>query len=330
MADPNAKGRCRTSSAPPGVPCRFSPTRGRLRCMVPPVSLPSATRRAASARRPPRSTSGPPWPSGPAGAAGRLRPAGRAVGRPWRPAARLEATVYNLLMERGHRRRRPDQDAVHGMDLLPSNIDLSGAEVQLVHEVGREYVLGGSAGADDRGLRLHPDRLPAVPGAAHDQCAGVRAGGDHPAGMRVFRAARGRTADGDDRQGFARLNPKLAIEGILATMYDSRTLHTREVLTRSSRPSATRSFTPSSTAPCGSQTLPWPGSRSPGSTLASTGAGSYRELAKEVLERWRQAERRGHVTPGKPSGHSGAASSRYARSGRGRAPSGKRPGAAHA
>ena len=29
------------------------------------------------------------------------------------------------------------------MDLLPSNIDLSGAEVQPVHEVGREYVLGG-------------------------------------------------------------------------------------------------------------------------------------------------------------------------------------------
>ncbi len=32
---------------------------------------------------------------------------------------------------------------VNGMDLLPSNIDLSGAEVQLVHEVGREFVLGG-------------------------------------------------------------------------------------------------------------------------------------------------------------------------------------------
>ena len=32
---------------------------------------------------------------------------------------------------------------VDGMDLLPSNIDLSGAEVQLVHEVGREFVLGG-------------------------------------------------------------------------------------------------------------------------------------------------------------------------------------------
>ena len=32
--------------------------------------------------------------------------------------------------------------SVPGMDLLPSNIDLSAAEVQLVTEVGREQVLG--------------------------------------------------------------------------------------------------------------------------------------------------------------------------------------------
>jgi chromosome partitioning protein len=57
----------------------------------------------------------------------------------------IEATVYNLLMERG---TTPHdvliKTRVHGMDLMPSNIDLSGAEVQLVHEVGREYVLGSA------------------------------------------------------------------------------------------------------------------------------------------------------------------------------------------
>ena len=56
----------------------------------------------------------------------------------------LEYTVYNLLLERG--RQASDvvfKTNVDGMDLLPSNIDLSGAEVQLVHEVGREFVLGG-------------------------------------------------------------------------------------------------------------------------------------------------------------------------------------------
>ena len=55
----------------------------------------------------------------------------------------LDATVYNLLMERGV--TVDDvllKTRVAGMDLLPSNIDLSAAEVQLVDEVGREHVLG--------------------------------------------------------------------------------------------------------------------------------------------------------------------------------------------
>src|SRR6202022_3373529 len=55
----------------------------------------------------------------------------------------LEYTIYNLLMERGLRATDVVfKTNVDGMDLLPSNIDLSGAEVQLVHEVGREFVLG--------------------------------------------------------------------------------------------------------------------------------------------------------------------------------------------
>src|ERR1700749_3670012 len=51
----------------------------------------------------------------------------------------LDATVYNLLMEPGVSAQDVlFQTKVDGMDLRPSNIDLSGAEVQLVHEVGRE------------------------------------------------------------------------------------------------------------------------------------------------------------------------------------------------
>src|SRR6266496_1420114 len=57
----------------------------------------------------------------------------------------LDATVYNLLMERSTTAHDVlIKTGVDGMDLLPSNIDLSGAEVQLVHEVGREYILGGA------------------------------------------------------------------------------------------------------------------------------------------------------------------------------------------
>src|ERR1035438_1947552 len=56
----------------------------------------------------------------------------------------IDYTVYNLLMERDVTAHDVmHKTGVDGMDLLPSNIDLYGAEVQLVHEVGREYVLGG-------------------------------------------------------------------------------------------------------------------------------------------------------------------------------------------
>ena len=54
----------------------------------------------------------------------------------------MEHTVYNLLMQKDvdfHDVVVPT--SVRGMDLLPSNIDLAAAEVQLVHEVGREQTL---------------------------------------------------------------------------------------------------------------------------------------------------------------------------------------------
>ncbi|MDQ3579065.1 MAG: AAA family ATPase, partial [Actinomycetota bacterium] len=56
------------------------------------------------------------------------------------PAHQLERTIYNVLIERSI----GIQDVVmrtkvENMDLLPSNIDLSAAEVQLVSEVGREH-----------------------------------------------------------------------------------------------------------------------------------------------------------------------------------------------
>ena len=57
----------------------------------------------------------------------------------------IDLTVYNLLMERGVKARDVIfETGVENLDLLPSNIDLSGAEVQLVHEVGREFILGGT------------------------------------------------------------------------------------------------------------------------------------------------------------------------------------------
>ena len=55
----------------------------------------------------------------------------------------LELTVYDLLMDSGVavRRRAASRPTSTGLDLLPANIDLSAAEVQLVNEVAREQTL---------------------------------------------------------------------------------------------------------------------------------------------------------------------------------------------
>jgi chromosome partitioning protein len=202
----------------------------------------------------------------------------------------LEVTVYNLLMQRG----ATVTDAVMktnvaGMDMLPSNIDLSGAEVQLVHEVGREFVLGGVLEPvlpeyDVILIDCQPSLgLLTVNGLA---CAhGVIV----PLECEYF-AMRGvalltETID----KVSARINPRLAMDGLLATMYDSRTLHSREVLMRVVDRFGDKVF-----HTVISRTVRFPDATVAGEPItsfdpSSTGANSYRDLAKEVLERWRQA-----------------------------------------
>jgi chromosome partitioning protein len=86
-----------------------------------------------------------------------------------------------------------------------------------------------------------------------------------------------------------RLNPELTIDGLLATMYDSRTLHTREVLASIVNGFGDRVF-----HTVINRTIRFPDATVAGEPITSfdsgsMGASSYRELAKEVLERWRQA-----------------------------------------
>jgi len=145
----------------------------------------------------------------------------------------LDATIYNLLMERG---TSPSEvivkTSVAGMELLPSNIDLSGAEVQLVHEVGREFVLGGVLEplVPDYDVVLI-DCQPSL-GLLTVNALACADGIIVPLECEYF-AMRGvalltETIDKVSR----RINPRLHMDGLLATMFDSRTLHSREVLSR--------------------------------------------------------------------------------------------------
>ena len=202
----------------------------------------------------------------------------------------IEATIYNLLMERG----TTPQDVliktqIQNMDLMPSNIDLSGAEVQLVHEVGREYVLGGvlEPVLPDYDIVMI-DCQPSL-GLLTINALACSAGVLIPLECEYF-AMRGVALLMETIEKVSRrLNPTLEIDGLLATMYDSRTLHTREVLTNIVNGFGDKVF-----HTVINRTVRFPDATVAGEPITrfdsgSMGASSYRELAKEVLERWRQA-----------------------------------------
>jgi chromosome partitioning protein len=204
----------------------------------------------------------------------------------------LDLTVYNLLMERGISASEVVvKTSVAGMEMLPSNIDLSGAEVQLVHEVGREFVLGGVLQplVPDYDVVLI-DCQPSL-GLLTVNALACADGIIVPLECEYF-AMRGVALLTDTIDKVSRrINPRLAMDGLLATMYDSRTLHSREVLTR-----VVDRFGDEVFHTVISRTVRFPDATVAGEPItnfdpASAGASSYRELAKEVLERWRRAAR---------------------------------------
>jgi chromosome partitioning protein len=201
----------------------------------------------------------------------------------------LDRTVYNLLMERGVTARDVIiKTRVDGMDLLPSNIDLSGAEVQLVHEVGREFVLGRALQPviPDYDVILI-DCQPSL-GLLTVNALACADGVLVPLECEYF-ALRGVALLMETIEKVSdRLSPKLAIDGVLATMYDSRTLHTREVLA-----GVVEGFGDQVFHTVISRTVRFPDATVAGEPItrfdpACNGASAYRELAKEVLDRWRR------------------------------------------
>ncbi len=145
----------------------------------------------------------------------------------------LDRTVYNLLMERG----ADIHDVlvstdVENLDLLPANIDLSAAEVQLVGEVARESVLSRVLRpvVDDYDVIL-VDCQPSL-GLLTVNALTAAHGVLIPLECEFF-ALRGVALLVETIEKVRdRLNPRLDVDGILATMFDSRTLHSREVVAR--------------------------------------------------------------------------------------------------
>ncbi|CAM5778901.1 ParA family protein [Cellulomonas persica] len=198
----------------------------------------------------------------------------------------LDLTIYNLLMERDAQ----VSDVIRhtstpGLDLLPANIDLSAAEVQLVGEVARESVLSRALRPvlDDYDVVLI-DCQPSLGlltvnalTAAHGVLIPLECEFFALRGVALLIETIEKVRD--------RLNPRLEVDGILATMYDSRTLHAREVVAR-----VHEAFGDTLLQTVIGRTVKFPDATvaaEPITTYAPThtGAQAYRQLARELVSR---------------------------------------------
>ncbi|SHG14975.1 MULTISPECIES: ParA family protein [Geodermatophilus] len=200
------------------------------------------------------------------------------------PAQQLDRTIYNALMER--RTTLADVRVgtdVPGLDLVPSNIDLSAAEVQLVSEVAREQtLLRALDSVRDEYDYILIDCQPSL-GLLTVNALTAAHGVVIPLECEFF-SLRGVAllVDTIDKVK-ERLNPSLEIDGILATMYDSRTVHCREVFSR-----VVEAFGDTVFRTVIQRTVRFPETTVAGQPITtwaptSSGAAAYRDLAKEVI-----------------------------------------------
>ena len=202
------------------------------------------------------------------------------------PTHTLDVTVYDLLMGRDV----AIEDVIYttvtpGVDVIPANIDLSAAEVQLVGEVAREQVLS-------RALRPVLDDYDVViidcqPSlglltvnaltASHGVVIPLETEYFAMRGMALLIETINKITD--------RLNPKLQVDGILPTMYDARTLHSREVVG-----SVVEHFGDLVLHTAISRTVKFPDATLAAEPITSyapthAGAQAYRQLARELIAR---------------------------------------------
>ncbi|MDY6049853.1 MAG: ParA family protein [Corynebacterium sp.] len=198
----------------------------------------------------------------------------------------LDVTVYNLLLDP----HVAVQDVIlptpmAGMELIPANIDLSAAEIQLVNEVGREQTLA-------RALRpvmneydyILLDCQPSL-GLLTVNALTCSHGIIIPMECEYF-SLRGLALLTDTVEKVQdRLNVNLSLTGILVTMFDRRTTHSREVMQRVVDVFGdtvfdtviTRTVRFPETSVAGEPIISW--------APTSPGAQQYRTLAREVIAR---------------------------------------------
>ena len=198
----------------------------------------------------------------------------------------IEDTIYDVMLD--------SQTSIHsaivhtdvpGLDLVPANIDLSAAEIQMVNEVGREHTLA-------RALRpvmkdydfVIIDCQPSL-GLLTVNALACSHGVIIPMECEFF-SLRGLALLTDTVEKVAeRINFDLEVIGILVTMFDRRTKHAREVMSRVVEYFDEKVFDTVIT-----RTVRFPETSVAGEPIttwapSSQAAKQYRDLAAEVIER---------------------------------------------
>ena len=214
----------------------------------------------------------------------------------------LDRTIYNLLIEgEGGAAEVIQETSVPGLRILPANIDLSAAELQLVTEVGREAALArvlDTVAADYDVILI--DCQPSL-GLLTVNALCAADSVLVPLECEYF-ALRGvallmDTIDKVQR----RLNRNLKVLGVLGTMYDSRTVHGRQVLQRLQDGFGDRLFTTVI-----NRTVKFPETSVAGVPITtyaptSSAAKAYRSLTEEVVERIGRPAPTSTAAPQQPS-----------------------------
>jgi chromosome partitioning protein len=198
----------------------------------------------------------------------------------------LDLSVYNALLDRNCDVEEVIQKtSIPNLDILPSNIDLAAAELMLVQEVAREQALRRVL--TPLRVKYNFMLIDCPPSLGLLTINGLTAADSVLVPLECeYYALRGMGLLMDSIERIReRLNPELDILGIVATMLDNRTLHSREVLAR-----VEEAFGPQLFQTHIRKTIRFaeaPVAGEPILTYApkSRGADEYRALAQEVIQR---------------------------------------------
>ena len=198
----------------------------------------------------------------------------------------IEDTSYDVMLDSHTSIHSAIQHTgVSGLDLVPANIDLSAAEIQMVNEVGREHTLARAL----RPVRRDYDFIiidcqPSL-GLLTVNALACSQGVIIPMECEFF-SLRGLALLTDTVEKVSdRINFDLEVMGILVTMFDRRTKHAREVMSRVVDYFGDKVFDTVIT-----RTVRFPETSVAGEPITTWAPNSpatqqYRDLAKEVIER---------------------------------------------